>query len=205
MASKLFVDEIESSTASGISVVGEIKLSTGKAIKNAAGTALLTEAGALDNVALGSSVTGINTPNFMVRLSGSQSIDNAESATKILFDTEDIDSGGKFASNKFTPTVAGIYFISCTLGVESNTNASTSLVRVTIYKGSGAGASSAIDGVSARVDYRTNKGRGAAINCNCLVELDSDDYIEGFAFNTASTGTSVITSSNTMMCGFKLL
>jgi hypothetical protein len=58
MASKLFVDEIESSTASGISVVGEIKLSTGKAIKNAAGTALLTEAGALDNVTLGSSIAG---------------------------------------------------------------------------------------------------------------------------------------------------
>jgi len=58
MASKLFVDEIESSAASGISIVGEIKLNTGKAIKNAAGTALLTEAGALDNVSLGSSVTG---------------------------------------------------------------------------------------------------------------------------------------------------
>jgi len=52
MASKLFVDEIESSAASGISIVGEIKLNTGKAINNAAGTALLTEAGAL-----GSSVT----------------------------------------------------------------------------------------------------------------------------------------------------
>jgi len=55
MASKLFVDEIESSAASGISIVGEIKLNTGKAINNAAGTALLTEAGALDNVTLGSS------------------------------------------------------------------------------------------------------------------------------------------------------
>jgi hypothetical protein len=35
-----------------------MNLSSGKSIKNVAGTALLTEAGALDNVALGSSVTG---------------------------------------------------------------------------------------------------------------------------------------------------
>jgi hypothetical protein len=55
MASKLFVDEIETSLSSlQLSVVGEIKLSTGKAIKNAAGTDLLTEAGALGS--------GVTTP-----------------------------------------------------------------------------------------------------------------------------------------------
>jgi hypothetical protein len=37
---------------------GDINISTGKSIKNAAGTALLTEAGALNNVTLGSSVRG---------------------------------------------------------------------------------------------------------------------------------------------------
>ena len=37
---------------------GDINMGTGKSIKKADGTALLTEAGALDNVVLGSSVTG---------------------------------------------------------------------------------------------------------------------------------------------------
>jgi hypothetical protein len=62
MASTLAVDNIESATVSSDitiagNVVGGLNLSSGKAIKNAAGTALLTEAGDLDNVALGSSVT----------------------------------------------------------------------------------------------------------------------------------------------------
>ena len=50
---------------------------------------------------------GVNTPTFEVSKSGNQSIDNSGTATKITFDTESIDSDGKFASDKFTPTVAG--------------------------------------------------------------------------------------------------
>ena len=47
MASKVKVDTIEQQGSSGIVITDDIKLSSGKAIKNAAGTDLLTEAGAL--------------------------------------------------------------------------------------------------------------------------------------------------------------
>ena len=57
--SEIEVDKITQKGTSGISITDDIKLSSDKSIKNAAGTALLTEAGVLDNVALGSSVTGI--------------------------------------------------------------------------------------------------------------------------------------------------
>lgn len=59
MTSKVKVDTIEQQGSSGIVLSHDVKLASGTAIKNAAGTALLTEAGALDNVALGSSVTGL--------------------------------------------------------------------------------------------------------------------------------------------------
>jgi len=58
MASEVKVDTLSQKGSSGIVITDDIKLSSGKAIKNAAGTALLTQAGVLDNVSLGSSVTG---------------------------------------------------------------------------------------------------------------------------------------------------
>jgi hypothetical protein len=64
----LKVDKIVSTTGNATSApitlsgdtatFGDINMSSGKSIKNAAGTALLTEAGVLDNVSLGSTVTG---------------------------------------------------------------------------------------------------------------------------------------------------
>ena len=56
MASKVKVDTIEQQGSSGIVLSHDVKLASGTAIKNAAGAALLGEDGALDNVALGSSV-----------------------------------------------------------------------------------------------------------------------------------------------------
>ena len=58
MASKVKVDTIEQQGSSGIVLSHDVKLASGTAIKNAAGTALLTQAGVLDNVSLGSSVIG---------------------------------------------------------------------------------------------------------------------------------------------------
>jgi len=52
------VDNIhEKTTDAGVTIGHDLKLSSGKSIKKADGTALLTEAGTLDNVTLGSSVT----------------------------------------------------------------------------------------------------------------------------------------------------
>ena len=59
MASEVKVDKLSQKGSSGIVISDDIKLSVDKAIKNAAGTALLTQAGVLDNVSLGSSVTGL--------------------------------------------------------------------------------------------------------------------------------------------------
>jgi len=53
---------------------------------------------------------GSNTPSFLANKSSAQSIANT-TAVQVTFDNELYDSDGKFASNRFTPTVAGKYFI----------------------------------------------------------------------------------------------
>ena len=156
-----------------------------------------------DNFAFTGTVTGaggVMTPAFSVRISGNQSIDNSETATKITFDTEDIDTDNTFASNKFTPGVVGKYFISLTAVIENNTQGETDLAIVKIYKNG-----SAISGSDARVDFRGNRARGAGPTATVLIDLDADDYIEGYAFNAAGGGTSQIKSYGTRMQGFKII
>ncbi len=159
--------------------------------------------GALKKMTRANFVSGIGgtmTPAFSVRISGDQNIDNSETATKITFDTEDIDTGNTFASNKFTPGVVGKYFISLTAVIENNTNGEAILCIVKIYKNG-----SAISGSDARVDFRGNQGRGAGPTANVLIDLDADDYIEGYAFNQGGGGTTKIKSYGTRMQGFKII
>ena len=143
---------------------------------------------------------GVNTPAFEVSKSGNQSIDNSGTATKITFDTESIDSDGKFASDKFTPTVAGTYFISLTTAIESNGANEVNIAYTSIYKNG-----SVLTASDARVDFRGNRGRGASVTVNALVVLDSDDFIEGYAFQQASGNTANIMTFGTRMGGYKII
>jgi hypothetical protein len=53
-------------------------------------------------------------PAFSVYLSANQSV-TSNVATKVAFDTEEFDTNSNFASNRFTPTVAGYYQINATI------------------------------------------------------------------------------------------
>ena len=75
----------------------------------------VTIGGSGDTVTLGSGATqsgfgGVNTPAFEAYKNGDQSISNA-TWTKAEFDTERFDTAGNFASNRFTPTTSGKYFV----------------------------------------------------------------------------------------------
>ena len=140
-----------------------------------------------------------NTPAFAVKLSADQNIDNAETWTKIAFDSEDLDSDGKFASNRFTPTVAGWYNIQLQVFVQGD-NSQMSIGLGAIYKN----GSKVAEG---RVDFRTNRGRGAGIHIGYVIYLDSDDYIEGYAANNdaGSTQATIEAQPGTLMSGFRIL
>ena len=57
-----------------------------------------------------SGVGGANTPAFEATLGGSQAVSDG-AITKLTFTSETFDSDGTFASSRFTPAVAGTYFV----------------------------------------------------------------------------------------------
>ena len=59
-----------------------------------------------------------NTPAFQVEKSSAQAIAN-NTTTKVTFDTEILDTDNTFASDKFTPGVAGKYQLSCQVGISN--------------------------------------------------------------------------------------
>ena len=63
-----------------------------------------------------------NTPAFFAYLSGDQNISN-NTVTKASFDTEDFDTDSMYDAStnyRFTPTVAGKYFVYCCLTIKAN-------------------------------------------------------------------------------------
>ena len=141
-----------------------------------------------------------NSPYFAVeRSSGNQSITNNGAYTKVDFDVEVIDSHGKFDSGTFTPGIVGTYFISFLVQVESGSNGVVELVMANIRKN---GAD--ITGVEARIDLRGNPGRGAGVSLQALINLDADDYIDGWVRNQATGGAANIKKVGTSMNGFRI-
>lgn len=84
---------------------GELELQT-----NNGTTALTIDASQNVTLAKGLTVGATAAPAFSAYATDTQSISNA-TATKIVYDTEDFDTNSNFASNRFTPTVAGYYQI----------------------------------------------------------------------------------------------
>lgn len=78
-------------------------------IVNGAVTGVKIADGAVTSAKLASGVAGTG-PAFSVALAGTQAI-SAGVATKLVWDTEEYDTSNCFASNRFTPNVAGYYQI----------------------------------------------------------------------------------------------
>ena len=87
-----------------------IQPSTGTSLTlGASGDTITIPSGAtIANSGTATGFGGANTPAFMVKLSGTQNITTG-TWTKITFDSEVYDTNSAFASNKFTPGVAGKY------------------------------------------------------------------------------------------------
>jgi len=80
--------------------------------------------------ATGTMMVSGNMPAFSAYLSSNQSVSTGGD-TKVNFDTEIFDTNNNFASNRFTPTVAGYYQINAGL---RSTWSSTNEWRIAIYK-----------------------------------------------------------------------
>jgi len=124
--------------------------------------------GAVTQAKLGTNVAG-NGPAFSAYQSASSQSVSSGTWTKITFDVEEFDTNSNFASNRFTPTVAGYYQLNSSLAVVSSF---TSIIPA-IYK----------NGSQYKVGNRGNSTTQLNANVSSLVYLNgSTDYVEIYVY-----------------------
>jgi hypothetical protein len=124
------------------------------------------------------------TPKFSVGITANQTIgDNTQ--TKVQFNSVQFDTNSNFDATtnyRFTPTIAGYYSISATIGFLMHATDGVSAVQVSIYK------NGAI--VKASLSNQTISALSVVVSqsVNSLISMNgSTDYIEIYAYQTATT------------------
>ena len=157
---------------------------------------LISDAGTIKRIDV-SLVGGKNTPAFCA-VKSSQTTGQGDNAwTKITYDTEDLDSDGTFASNAFTPGVAGEYFIHVNACGGTSNNSSVTNISIGIYK------NGSEDTNFTNTSKTEDEVELIHISTSGIINLDADDYVEAYIKINKSIGTNRVTSSQFM--GFKLV
>jgi len=151
---------------------------------------LISDAGTIKKIDF--SLMG-NTPCFFAQKNDSAQAFDSATATKITFNNEVLDSDGKYASSRFTPTVVGFYNITGSWGI--NTSADVTQMKCMIYKNGSV--------------YATNHEFSTELS-SCLVtaivHLDADDYVEIYGVhNRGSSASAQHNNTTTFFGGFKLI
>jgi hypothetical protein len=176
-----------SSTYIAAGAVGATQIAAG-----AVGTTQLA-AGAVAQVDLAAGVAG-NGPLFRVTPSTTQTISH-NTVTKVNWGTEVYDTNSNFATNAFTPTVAGYYQFTANVEL-NNTNGSSYYTTLYFYK----------NGVSfSNLDwgYSGNAGGRSTVGYSDLISMNgTTDYVEVYVYNYDYTGlTSVSVRANSIFSG----
>jgi hypothetical protein len=128
--------------------------------------------GSVTQAKLGTGVAG-NGPAFSAYLSANQSV-SGSTYTKVAFDTEVFDTNSNFASNRFTPTVAGYYQINSGITFASG----VTYAQINIYKNG--------------TQYQTSWSQEASSNYGRVISSlvycnGTTDYIEIYGYVAATT------------------
>ena len=158
--------------ANGILKVGEITTSSGSG-----------------NITIGSGVTLLSsTPAFEAFLSANATISDS-TVTKVEFDTKVFDTDNCYDNStnyRFTPTVAGKYYVYSTLEIGSDTNTGLGTIAGYIYK-NGSNYSSL-----GKV-YNANYIRRSEATLSSIIDMNgTTDYLEMFTYIDVTSGTPTI-------------
>jgi len=142
------------------------------------------------------------TESFYVSKTGSddQTLSNA-TYTKITFDSEGVDAGNNFASDKYTVPSAGKYFFEAQVKGQSSTDAKLQVFRTAIYNN---GA------MVVRNDNELTTGYEKKISKNVSVVLDlsTSDYLEVYCYLGYESSTTLTVNGDaygaTHFLGYKL-
>ena len=142
---------------------------------------------------------GGNAPYFEAKNSSTQTPTDG-AWTKMDMDTEILDSGGMFASGRFTPTVAGKYLLTLIGQLSGQVNTSFYQGDIGIYKN---GSGHAYAGI----DQSSNYGKTAVFSVVTIVDMNgSSDYVEAWGnMNDApGAGGRAEFGSNCRFLGYKI-
>ena len=132
-----------------------------------------------------------NTPAFMAKMSADQTI-SSSTLTKVQYDSEIFDTHSAYdpsTNYRFTPGVAGTYFLFAQVHGKSNANSELEDFRIAIVK-------NGTQIFSTKHNPATNDANQIALNIQCLELADADDYFEVKAFIDDASGNPTIESDD---------
>ena len=142
------------------------------------------------------------TESFFVTKSSSddQTLSN-NTTTKITFDTEGVDAGNNFASNKYTVPSAGKYFFEAQVKGESNLDSKIATFTIYIYK-NGSIVLANDNELTAGYEKKITK------NVSGVLDLAQNDYLEVYLIinwgSSATLSAKGGSQGTTHFLGFKL-
>jgi len=149
-----------------------------------------------DLIDFGVSGAGHLRPSFYASKDGTAQTIANETNTLVTFNTELIDSDGKFASNRFTPTIAGYYFINSTISMTNHPQNAYTQIRI---KKNGAD-------VFQEVNYNhSNSGEAdTKVEASFVIYLDGNDYLEIFIRQNSGGNENTRTGHECRFMGYRI-
>jgi hypothetical protein len=181
MASILKVDTIQDQSGNNIINENADTITIG-----ASGDTITVPTGASLTVPNGG-LSGQNYPAFEAQGGAEQTaVDNVW--TKLNMNTEAFDTDSMYDTStyRFTPTVAGKYFVYGQVGIYSNTNYQLQIPNIAIYK------NGSVFKYSANNEGNTNYPNERTLNITTVLEMNgSSDYVELYARGNVISGVPV--------------
>tara|TARA_R110002012_G_scaffold158185_1_gene319568 strand:- start:139 stop:1032 length:894 start_codon:yes stop_codon:yes gene_type:complete len=125
------------------------------------------------------------TPAFMAIKTPNQSV-SANTSTIVTFNSEIFDSDGKYntSTSKFTPTVAGKYFLFAQLNIQAVHDQATTEFD---FKKNG----SSVMGRYKHIALNSSSDREPSLHSSIIVDADADDYFQIVTFTDFGSGTTI--------------
>ena len=142
---------------------------------------------------------GGSTPAFSAYSNDNQAISDA-TWTKVELDTEEYDSDGTFATHKFTPAVAGHYYLYGRVNVDTAHNDDGAAdIHIALYKN---GSSY----TQQQQRWLGSPQRNVGVQISATLSLDDNDYVELYAYCDDGQGSPVLdgTTKQIWFTGFKV-